>query len=167
MRMQWRWIGMIVAAMTLCACGGVHHRVTPKAQDLPALKQIVVLPVEVNSKEQTPEAQALNEQWKKIAADELRTLLDARGIAAAAGGDFTVGCFVNVVYGNRALRYMVGFGAGAGHMSVAIELKNRQGTVLFATTSEADLAAGAFGGDMAGVARSTILEAVKKFGEGL
>lgn len=162
-----RMIAMTALSVALCACGGVHHRISTPPRNAPTLKQVKILPVEVSSKENNPDALALNEQWKKIALVELQALLDAKKITAADDSDATVGCFIDVVYGNRALRYLVGFGAGAGHMAVAIEMKDKQGTVLYATDSEADLGAGAFGGDMSEVARNTIEEAVKKFGAGL
>jgi hypothetical protein len=117
----------------------------------------------VVSKEQNPDALSLNAQWKTMATDELQSLLVSKNIAASSNGQATVGCRIEVAYGNRALRYFVGFGAGAGHMRVTIELKDSTGTVRYAANSEADLAIGAFGGDMSQVARKTIQAAVKEF----
>ena len=157
-------ITIIVFAFALYACGGVHHKIATQPQSIPALKQAKLLSVEVSSKEQNPEALSLNDQWKKIATDELQTLLDTKNIIATNNSDTTFGCKIDLVYGNRALRYIVGFGAGAGHMRVTIELKDKHGAVLYATNSEADLAIGVFGGDMSEVARKTIVAAVKEFG---
>jgi hypothetical protein len=137
-----RVITITVFAFALYACGGVHHRIATQPQNIPALKQVKLLPVEVSSKEQNSDALSLNDQWKKIATDELQTLLDAKNIMATNNSDTTVGCRIDVVYGSRALRYFVGFGAGAGHMRVTIELKDKHGTVLYAMNSEADLAMG-------------------------
>jgi hypothetical protein len=162
-----RVITITVLAFALYACGAVHNSVTTQPQNIPALEQVNVLPVEVSSKEQNPDALSLNDQWEKMATDELRSLLDSKKITEAANSDTTVGCRIDVVYGNRALRYFVGFGAGSGHMSVTIELKDKQGTVLYAINSEADLAMGAGGGDMSAVASKTIKEAVKEFGSRL
>jgi len=162
-----RLITIMVLSCALYACGTVHHRVAAPPQNVSAVKQVKLLPVEVSSKENNPDALALNEQWKKIASNELQALLDVKKITVTDSGEATVGCFIDVVYGSRAMRYLVGFGAGAGHMNVALELKDKQGAVLYATDSKADLGAGAFGGDMSEVARNTIEEAVKKFGAGL
>lgn len=157
-------ITIIVFAFALNACGGVHHKIATQPQNIPVLKQVKLLSVEVSSKEQNADALSLNDQWKKIATDELQTMLDAKNIIATNNSDTTVGCSIDVVYGNRALRYFVGFGAGSGHMRVTIELKDKHGTVLYAANSDADLAMGGFGGDMSKVARKTIVEAVKEFG---
>jgi len=127
------------------------------------LKQVTLLPVEVVSKEQNPDALSLNAQWKTMATDELHSLLVSKNIAASSNGQATVGCCIEVAYGNRALRYFVGFGAGAGHLRVTIELKDRLETVRYAANSEADLAIGGFSGDMSQVVRKTIEAAVKEF----
>lgn len=152
-----------VFALALSACGAVHNRVITPPDNLAVLKQVTLLPVEVMSKEQNPDALSLNAQWKTMAADELQSLLVSKNLAVSSNGQATVGCRIEVTYGNRAVRYFVGFGAGAGHMRVTIELKDSMGTVRYAANSEADLAVGLFGGDMAQVARKTIQAAVKEF----
>jgi len=159
-----RVITISVFAFALFGCGGIRHSVTTSPQNISALKQVTLLPVDVSSKEQTPDALSLNDQWKSVATVELQTLLNTKKITATSNSDTTLGCRIDVVYGNRALRYFVGLGAGSGHMRVAIELKDKNGTVLYATDSKSTLAGGFFGGDMSRVARKTIVEAVRKFG---
>ena len=159
-----RVITITLLAFSLYACGGAHHKIATPPQNIPTLKQVKILSVEVNSEEDSADALSLNEQWKKLATDELQTLLASKSIMVMDDCDLTVGCRIDVAYGNRALRYIVGFGAGKGHMSVIVELKDKHGSVLYATNSEADLAMGAFGGDMSQVAKNTIVEAIKEFG---
>jgi hypothetical protein len=152
-----------VFALALSACGAVHNRVLTPPDNLVALKQVTLLPVEVVSKEQNPDALSLNAQWQTMATAELQSLLASKNIAASSDSQAAVGCRIEVTYGNRALRYFVGFGAGAGHMRVTVELKDSTGTVRYAAKSEADLAIGLFGGSMSNVARKTIQEAIKEF----
>ncbi len=147
----------------LFACGSVNHRIAVQPQNNLSLKQVKLMPVEVISKEQNSDALALNAQCKEIATYELQILLQDKNISLN-NSDIVVDCLIYVVYGDRALRYCVGFGAGSGYMSVTIELKNVQGTVLYATNSQAVLTMGLFGGDMSQVARNTIVAAVKEFG---
>jgi len=130
-------------------------------------KQVTLLPVEVSSTEQDPDALDLNEQWKKLATDELQSLLASKNIEVSSHGPATVGCRIEIVYGNGALRYFIGFGAGAGHIQVRVELKDSDGTVRYATASKADLAMGLGGGDMSHVAQNAIQKAVKEFGNRL
>lgn len=157
-------IAVMVLFFGLSACGKVHHQIATQPIDSYSVQQVAVTTVEVSSKEQNQDALSLNDQWKEVATEELQSMLDTKNIVTTDNSDTIVGCRIYVVYGNRALRYFVGFGAGAGHMDISIELKDRQGTILYATQSKADLAMGGFGGDMAQVARKTIIEAVKEFG---
>lgn len=161
-----RVITITVVAFSLYACGGVHHRPAIQPQNIPALNQ-VELQVEVSSKEQNSEALSLNDEWKEIAINELQTMLDLKKITVTSNSDTTIDCRIDVVYGSRALRYWIGFGAGAGHLYVTIELKDKQGNVLYSTNTEADLAMGVFGGSMSKVAHKTIVEAVNNFGSRL
>ena len=160
-------ITITVFAFALSACGGAQHKIVTQPQNIPTLTQVKLLPVEVSSKEQNPEVLSRNEDLKKIATDELETLLISKNIETIQACDTKVSCNIDVVYGNRALRYFVGFGAGVGHIRVIMELKDENGTVLYATNSKADLAMGGFGGDMVKVARKTIVEAIEEFGEQL
>jgi hypothetical protein len=158
-----------IAAFTfvLHACGGVHHTVITDSPNIPKLKEVELLTVEVNSKEQTSEALSKNNQLKEIATEEIQALLNAKNIIAVTDSDTTINCHIDIVYGSRALRYFVGFGAGSGHISVTVELKNNDGNVLYATNSEADLSIGVFGGDFTEVAGKTIVEAINEFGSQL
>lgn len=151
-------------AAFISACGGVHTAVvTQPAADVVGIKQVNIAPVQVSSAENNPDALALNERWRSMATQELGSALAAKGITASSAPQGTVECKINITYGNRALRYFVGFGAGSGHMRVAIALKDLSGVSRYEVTSDADLAVGAFGGDMSGVASDTIRAAVKDF----
>ena len=153
-----------VFALAFSACGAIHSQVITQPDNIALLKQVIVLPVEFVSKEQTPDALARNAQWKTLASNELRALLVRKNIGESSNGQATVRCRIEVTYGNRAVRDLIGFGAGAGHIRVTMELKDSTGTVRYATTSEADLAAEAHGDDMAQVAPQTIAVAVKELG---
>jgi hypothetical protein len=141
--------------------------VSKQPNGIDGIRAVTIAPVEVVSKEQNVDALSLNTQWKKMAEDELQTLFASKKISTSPNSQSTVVCRINVVYGNRALRYWVGFGAGSGSLTVTLELKDKNGNVQYATESKADLAVGAFGGDMSDVARKAIQTAVKEFGSKL
>lgn len=153
--------------LTLSGCGGIHNVVNTSSNTAGQYRQLAVLPVELSSTDTSPQVVALHEEWKKFAADQIQQLLAVKGITAADQGETGIVCHIEVAYGNRALRYFVGFGAGAGHVTVAIEMKGAGGKVLYSGTSKADLAIGAFGGDMKDTVRKTIQAAVKEFGSHL
>jgi hypothetical protein len=157
-------LAVCLLALTLSACGGVHSTLITKPENAGMFKEVTIVTPEVTSDKQDADTIALNEELKKIATQELQSLLASRNIAVLDNGEATVECHVEVKYGNRALRYFVGFGAGAGRIVVKIELRDRSGVTHCATSSEADLSMGAFGGSMTEVARKAIQEGVKEFG---
>ena len=152
----------VVAAMS--ACGRVESTVVTPAASLPAPKQIAIQPVQVASAEQNPDALALNEQWKQLAMTEIQSLMARKGIATPPDAPVRLSCNVQITYGNRALRYLVGFGAGTGSIQIDLKLLDQTGVERYATKSEADLAIGGFGGDMSAVVRDAIRKAVEEFG---
>lgn len=157
---------LLVTAMLLGACGRLHTTVvTEPTSAVTGLKKIGVAPVTVTSKEQNPDARQFNDQWKRMAADEIQSMLSAKGARGSGGG--TVECKIHVVYGSRALRYFIGFGAGSGAVEIDLALKDAGGRVVYATRSEADLGGGGFGGDMPATVRKAIAGAVKDFGSRL
>ena len=156
-----------IVTLALSACGVPHHTVVTQPNNLVMFKQVTLLPVEVSSGEQSPDALAVNEKWKKWAMDELQSLMATKNIEVSSNSQATVACRIEIVYGNRALRYFIGFGAGAGHIQVDITLKDSNGIVRYATNSKADLAVGVVGGDMSQVVQDTIETAVKEFGSKL
>lgn len=162
-----RYLSILAVAgvgLALSACGGVHSVVSRQPTGIDGIRAVAIAPVEVVSKEQNANALALNAQWKKSCEEELQSLFAGKKISVSSDSPATVACRINVVYGNKALRYWVGFGAGSGGLTVTIELKDRGGNVQYATESRADLAVGAFGGNMSEVARKAIQTAVKEFG---
>lgn len=158
----WFWT-LCFFAFALSACGGIHSTVMTQPDNIGMFKEVMLIPPEVISEKQDADTLALNEELKQIATDELRSSLESKSIVLSDNGKATVGCHIEVNYGNRALRYFVGFGAGAGHIRVKIELKDENGVTRYATSSEADLAMGGFGGSMSEVARNAIKKGVKDF----
>jgi hypothetical protein len=154
----------VLLAITLSACGGVKNYVEKQPGDLAKFKQVSVGTVAVSSKESNPDATAFNAQWKSMLTDRLQGMLQDRG-RLASKAKTRVDAQVHVVYGNRALRYWVGFGAGAGSIRIVIELKDAAGSVVYSTRTEADLGMGMFGGDMSKVASKAIDAAVADFGK--
>ena len=154
-----------LAAVCLAACGKAHYYVDKQPGDLGKLKQVAVGSVVVASKEDNPDARDLNRQWQLSLTDSLQTLLRDKG--RAGKGKARVEARVDIVYGSQALRYWVGFGAGAGSIKIVLQLKDAGGNVVYATRSESDLGAGWFGGDMKETIRKTINGAVQDFGSRL
>ena len=71
---------------------------------------------------------------------------------------------IDMIYGSRVLRGVVGFGAGSGHSTVTINLIDPQSKeIKFSTTEKENLSMGFFGGSMNGVVKRSIQESIQKF----
>jgi hypothetical protein len=159
----------VLQIVALSACGVPRSTVLKQPDDLAAVKvrEASLAPIEVTSTEDDSDSLAMNEEWRRLAQEELQAFFAKRQIAEKTTADAIIACRIRITYGNRALRYFVSFGAGSGHMDVTIELKDRNGRVLYATSSKANLSVGIFGGSMSYVARETIQKAVNDFGSRL
>lgn len=153
--------------LILTSCGRVHHRVITQAEYFPELKQVKLVPTEVKSREQHKHARDINEQVRIKADDRFQGIIVSKGIEISDACESVLSCRVYVRYGNRALRYFVGYGAGAGRVSVKIELKDNQDTIIYATETTSDLAmtVGDVGGDMIPLIDKVIGQAMDKFVE--
>ena len=63
---------------------------------------------------------------------------------------------IDVQYGNRALRYTVGFGAGKGHVRSTLVVDDGAKQEKYRSGADSDLAIGGFGGDIGAVLRDNI-----------
>jgi hypothetical protein len=108
------------------------------------------------------ELQAKMRQWETEARSSLSKALAEKGYQVLDGAPVaatdpqTVDLDVDLQYGNRAMRYFVGFGAGKGHVRSTMNIKDMAGRVLFESAADSDLAMGGFGGDMGSVFRANI-----------
>jgi hypothetical protein len=160
---------IVLVAVLLSACGTTHSTIVKQPESLATVKiqETSLGPIQVNSTEQDPDSLALNERWSKLMMEELQSLLANKKISENANANTAICCRINITYGSQALRYWVGFGAGAGSIDVTLELRDASGNSRYATNSRADLKIGAFGGDMPGVIRDSIQKAVSEFGSRL
>lgn len=154
---------LLMVVLLTTACGGIQTRVlSDPAGDLRA-QPVTVLDSDVTSKEQYPNALEENKRWKAISERKLAALMSRKRIATGPDANRTVQAVLKVTYGNRALRYWVGFGAGSGHISVTISMRDAAGNTLYSVESAGKLSVGAFGGSMESVIESAIDAAIKEF----
>ena len=169
------FLAFAFVALMLSACGAtVHNTVAVRPDQIGAIEEISVEPVEVDSDKQTPEARYFNlqsraiyMQWRAIAQDGLRLLLANKRIPISNNAPLTIACRVYVMPPSPGLSYFIGPEARGGIMEVLIELRDRNGNVRYATDSKAGLAGGIFGGDMSKIGREVIESAIRDFGSRL
>ena len=102
--------------------------------------------------------------FQSLLQSELKGVLVSRKISIDPQTDIRLETNMTVDYGNQALRYFVGFGAGAGSVDISVTLtKMPSKTVLYQNTTHATLAMGGFGGSMQTVVENAIKDAVQAF----
>src|SRR3546814_15615253 len=78
-----------------------------------------------------------------------------KGVKAGSNAQ-TIVVRVHSVYGNRALRAFVGWGAGSAKITVDISLQAADGRVIYATRTDGKLRRGLAGGNVLQVGERTI-----------
>jgi uncharacterized lipoprotein YajG len=152
----------------LAGCGAAHLR--PQEQAAAGLaQQAVIGAVTVASQEEAaksnPELQKKLAEWQVYAREQLREGLASRGYQVVEAGAAPAGALVwdldaDVQYGNRALRYFVGFGAGKGHVRTTLVVRDAAKQEKYRAGADSDLAMNVFGGDMGKVLRTNITKLV-------
>jgi hypothetical protein len=167
-------MGIIGISLTLIGCGAAHVRREVQASDLDSYDAVYISDVRVYSLEKSAKNNkvliAKIEEWKAFARKELESYVkDSRyelmknpptGKERVLLADLDI----KVTYGNRALRYWVGFGAGAGRIkSILTATDSRTGEQKFIAKGDSNLSVAAFGGDMDAVLRSNIKKLIEQY----
>lgn len=109
----------------------------------------------------TWQQQAIAKLAEAISTTPLRLAADA---SPPSGRALVFSIDANVRYGNRALRWAVGFGAGAGGVASALTVSDEAtGGIVYKATAESDLAMGGAGGDMGSVFRKNLDELLTQY----
>lgn len=135
--------------------------------------KIIIADVRVYSTEEAAksndELQTKLEEWQSFARSELENRVAAGNDqlvdgSDAAGEALAMDLDVEVRYGNRALRYWVGFGAGKGRVESVLTVRDAYtDEEKFRAVAESDLAVGGFGGDIEKVLKSNIAELLDQY----
>jgi hypothetical protein len=151
--------------LVLAGCGAAHLQTQP-IENVSLAPAVRLGSVTVGSQEESAKTnaplQAKMRQWEADARSNLSGALVEKGYrvldgAPAPGEDTqTVDLDVDLQYGNRAVRYLVGFGAGKGHVRSKMKIQDSAGKVLFQSGADSDLSMGGFGGDIGAVFTTNI-----------
>lgn len=177
--------------LLLSGCSSGPVKTQTESPDLDRYRYAYVADVVVNSAEQTANAKKENAEVEQFARAELRRIIDGsryRYLAARpasappsgidgetpAEGDapvpdklsrtLAVNLSMNITWGSRALRYIVGFGAGKGRISSTLTVKDAaSGVVKYRSSKDSMLAMGLFGGSMEPVVRENIADLLAEY----
>jgi hypothetical protein len=156
-------LARLALVLVLAGCGRAHVRNATAADDLASYRKIFVEAVTVTSVEQHAGALRDNEEIAAFARAEIVDALRSDGRYEVIDspdivddGTLRIRVESNVRYGSRALRYMVGFGAGSGRVVSTLTGTGAGGAEKVRSVSESDLAMGVFGGSMKKVVRKNV-----------
>lgn len=165
---------VIFMAVFLYGCGAAHIKTDIQSPDLRQYENFYVRDVKVYSNEPNAKTnialQKKMEYWASFTRTELENyireshyrLVDS--VEAESGKVLIADINVNVVYGNRALRWAVGFGAGKGGVDSLLIVKDAQtGRIKFKATSDSDLSMGGGGGDIDAVLKDNIRKLIDQY----
>jgi hypothetical protein len=164
---------IIVIISILYGCGEAYVRTDVQSQDLKEYDNILIQNVRVYSKEAAAKnnvpLQEKLKSWEEFSRNELEGYVNrsqyklVKSLENVSGQTLIVDLDVNVQYGNRALRWAVGFGAGKGGVDSTLTVKDaRTGEVKFQAEADSDLSMGGAGGDIGEVLEDNIRELIEQ-----
>lgn len=160
-----RRILAVLLASTALGCGVAHLR--PQQNAAPGLApSAYVGRVTVASQEEAAKAneplQVKMRAWEAEARSRLQEGLVAKGYQVVAeapapgSATFTWNLDIDVQYGNRAMRWVVGFGAGKGHVRSTLVVDDGAKQERYRSGADSDLAMHITGGDIGTVIRDNM-----------
>ena len=167
-------LSVIGISFLLYACGTAHVKTDVAAQDLHQYANIFIQDVRVYSNEASAKNNApLQEKlkgWQSYTRGQLETYVNSSKFTLVQSLDdikvdtLLIDLDVNVKYGNRALRWAVGFGAGKGGVDSTLTVKDaKTGEVKYKAYADSDLSGGGAGGDIGDVLEENIRELIKQY----
>lgn len=165
---------LLLLVTTLYGCGAAHVRTDVASSDLHQYDKVFISEVKVHSQEaaaqDNAELQTQMDEWEVFARGELENYVNDSHYQlisqppAITEKALIINLDIDLTYGNRALRYWVGFGAGKGGVySVLTAADSETGVEKFRAVAESDLVMGGFGGDIEAVLKQNIWELVDQY----
>ena len=164
----------ILVFAPIAGCGKAHFKTIKEVTDLSQYSEVYVLNTVVSSNEQNEKLNALNVEFAQFSKNEVVNALTQKSKynlieeIKPSSNSLLVETRIHIVYGSRALRYWVGFGAGKGSVVINMKLKESlSNEIKFELESKSNLSVGAFGGIMDKVIKNSIKKIVSQFIEKL
>jgi hypothetical protein len=167
-------IFLLMTFSLLYGCGAAHVKTDVEAQNIEKYENVLIQKVKVYSNEAAAQENApLQEKlkgWESYSRGQLEEYLNSSkhklitSLDEAQGNTLLVDLDVNVKYGNRALRWVAGFGAGKGGVDSTLIVKDaKTGQIKYKASADSDLSVGFAGGDIGSVLKENIKELIKKY----
>lgn len=165
---------LLVVTMILFGCGTPHTVTMRDPEDLSGYDKLYVAEIDISSAEESEEAVAANARYAQFTSEAIRSALAQKprySVVDLAGPTLNTLCIettIRVVYGSRAARWVLGFGAGEGTIDISMRLVDpATNKIKMDLHSSSELSVGAFGGSMDSVIEASIKQTVAQFVEKL
>jgi len=158
----------------LFGCASTNLKTDVQSQDVSLYEKIYIGEVRVYSNEVAAKSNVAlqkklksweeysRQQLEGYASDSRLALVDT--LEGNTGNTLTIDLDVNVQYGNRALRWAVGFGAGKGGVDSSLVVKDPEtGAVKYKAQANSELTMGGAGGDIGDVLEKNIKKLIAQY----
>ncbi len=167
-------LALMFLVATLNGCGVAHVRTEVESSDLHQYDKVFISKIDVHSQEEAAQdnakLQELMIEWESFARDELEGYVNESHyqlMSEPPTSDekaLVITLDADLAYGNRALRWAVGFGAGQGGVDSVLTVTDSQtGEEKFRAVAESDLVMGGAGGDMQATLKKNIEQLVDQY----
>ncbi|WP_226647755.1 hypothetical protein [Microbulbifer variabilis] len=165
---------LMMTLSLLGGCGVAHVKTDVHSQSFEGYKNIQIEDVRVYSKERSAKNNSILQEklkgWEVYSREKLEEYAResnyqiVKSSSEAEGKTLLVDLDVNVQYGNRALRWAIGFGAGKGGVESVLTVKDSEtGIIKFKAHADSDLSMGGAGGDIEAVLKKNIKALIDQY----
>lgn len=168
-----RLLFLLIVFLFLHGCSTAHIKVDIHEKNLKGYENILIQGVRVYSNEAAAKNNApLQEKlknWELFSRNQLEEYAInsnynlIKSLDRVDGKTLLIDLDVNVQYGNRALRWAVGFGAGKGGVYSVLTVKDSTGEIKYKAQADSDLSMGGAGGDIGAVLEKNIKKLIKQY----
>ncbi|GEM_PF-941337 len=165
-------LSLIIFTTFLFGCSSLKINTEVEASNFDRYENVYIRNVEVYSNERNAaKNDALQErisEWKQFAREQLDTYVNSSDLtlvnAKNRNETLIIDMDVEVVYGNRFLRWFVGFGAGRGKVDTVLTVYDaKTNKIKFKAVADSDLKGGNAGGDVGKLLQHNIRHLMKEY----
>lgn len=162
-----KYLLVVLFSLTLLAsCASVEVREITIVETISSFNTAYISKIEVNSKETNGDAIDTNNLLKNYAENKLKKLISMNyeeNTSSQSKGRLALKIKIDIVYGNRALRWLSP-GKGQGSVNSVLEVRDSTADhVLYHSSAESILTMGAAGGSMKAVVEKNIDKLLKSY----
>jgi hypothetical protein len=165
-------LSLIIFTTFLFGCSSLKINTEVEASNFDRYENVYVRDVKVYSNEKNAAGnkalQVKISEWKGFVREELNAYVNSsefNTVDASKGAEtLVIDMDVEVVYGNRFLRWFVGFGAGRGQVDTVLTVTDAETQkIKFKAVANSEVRGGGGGGDVGKLLQNNIRHLMKKY----